>query len=160
MPGVPGSGGPVPKRSTQRRRRNATAKPDSSAGAPAFRPPEADPAWHPIAQAWLTSLSGSGQSVFYEPSDWALAMLIAESISRDLEPQFVGFTEDGEILKESLPLKGASLGAYLKGMTALLVTEGDRRRMRLELEKAPAPGSEQDAAIAHLSEYRERAGKA
>src|SRR5690348_3275984 len=112
--------GPVPKRSTQRRRRNETESTDHAPGAPRrARPPRPDPKWHAIARSWFSSLGRSGQSTFYEPSDWALAALIAESISRDLEEQFVGFTEDGDIIRERLPLKGASLAAYLKAMTAL-----------------------------------------
>lgn len=91
-----------------------------------------------------------------------MAVLVAESISRDLKPQFVGFEEgvddEGHEFKrasvQSLPLKGSALSAYLRAMTALLVTEGDRRRLRLELDKPAEPGSERDAAIANLAEYR------
>lgn len=154
MPGVPGSGGPIPKRSDQRRRRNQPEVPiDSAPAAPRAEPPAADDEWHPMARAWFESLAASGQSVFYEPSDWATAVLVAESMSRDLSEQVVGVTEKGDILKAKIPLKGASLAAYLKAMTVLLVTEGDRRRARLELERQ-RDAEQSDPAVALLDEYR------
>jgi hypothetical protein len=146
MPGVPGAGGPIPKRSNQRHGHRTQAEIgeiDKAPGAEQVDVPSADEKWHSIARQWYESLAGSGQSVFYEPSDWATAYLIAESISRDLKPQFVGISEQtGEPIIEAIPMKGASLAAYLKAMTALLVTEGDRRRARVELERPAVPGGE------------------
>jgi hypothetical protein len=121
--------------------------------------PPADDKWHAVARAWYESLGRSGQKIFYEASDWATAYLLAESMSRDLKPQVVGITEEGEPVKAVIPLKGASLAAYLKGFTTLLVTEGDRRRARVELERAAdgdeAP-AEDDPEVASLDEYRSR----
>ena len=146
MPGVPGRGGPVPKRSDQRHGHRAKADSEAIDRVPADAEvpvPPADDRWHVIARRWYESLAGSAQSYFYEPSDWATAFLIAESISRDLKPQFVGISEaSGEPIFEAIPMKGASLAAYLKAMTALLVTEGDRRRSRVELERTRAPVEE------------------
>lgn len=153
-----GDRGPVPKRSDQRRRRNKTepvAKAPSSGGA---KPPPADAKWHPVAKRWFQSLEKSGQSRFYEESDWATAYLLAESISRELHPQpmVVGRGEHAEIEMVSLPPKGASLAAWLKAMSSLLVTEGDRRRARLELEAAPQADPAEEAAVADLDDYRKR----
>lgn len=148
--------GPPPKRKAQRRRRNKTEGGiDSAPGAAQVAVPKPRAQWHPIAKEWFTALASSGQARWYEPSDWALATLIAESMSRDLKPQMVMVTDTGKVVKESLPLKGASLAAYLKGMTSLLVSEGDRRRLRLELERPGSPPGE-DPKIARLSEYRSR----
>ncbi len=90
-----GNRGPVPKRSDQRRRTNEPVRPIDHVESGSTSPsgPPADETWHPVAFAWYESLAKSGQSTFYEPSDWATAFLIAESMSRDLNPQFVGFTE-------------------------------------------------------------------
>lgn len=155
MPGVPGAGGPVPKRSDQRRRRNKPAVPvDSTSGGPVVDAPKANSKWHPVAKRWYESLAQSGQAVFYEPSDWATAYLIAESLSRDLKPQPIGVDDDGAPVLESIPLKGTSLSAYLKAFTVLLTTEGDRRRLRLELsrgDEGPAEGS----PVALLDEFRD-----
>lgn len=149
--------GPVPKRSDQRRRRNKPVTPIVTApGQPMVVAPPADEGWHLIARDWFESLAKSGQSRFYEPSDWATARLIAESISRDLKPQFVAMSEaTGKPLYEAIPMRGASLAAYLKAMTALLVTEGDRRRVRVELEREPHDDSADRAArVAQLDRYR------
>lgn len=149
--------GPVPKRSEQRRRRNEPEIPiDTAPAAADVTIPAAAEDWHPIATMWFESLGTSGQRVFYEPSDWAVAYLIAESISRDLKPQVVGITpESGEPVFAIIPMKGASLAAYLKAMTALLVTEGDRRRASVELQKpAPVDADEEaaDATVLHLAD--------
>jgi hypothetical protein len=101
--------------------------------------------WHPVALHWYNSLAESGQKIYYQPSDWAVAYMLAESISRDFKPQFVGQNpETGEPIFERIPLKGASLGAYLKGFSSLLATEGDRRRMQMELERESLKGQGKD----------------
>lgn len=144
--------GPVPKRSSQRRRTNS---PDTDKGValPADIP-EADAGWHPVARRWFDSLSVSGQSFWYQASDWATAYLLAESISRELKPQPVGNTEAGDVVWASLPPKGASLAAWLKAMSSLLVTEGDRRRMRIELAKSDS--SEEHADVSWIDDARLR----
>ncbi|GAB3209787.1 hypothetical protein GCM10027294_25580 [Marinactinospora endophytica] len=161
---VAGTRGPVPKRSDQRRRMNKAqddGTPVEITRAPAGSPtpvpaPPANESWHPIARAWYDSLAASGQAVFYEASDWATAALLAESISRDLSPQVVGTTESGEILRDTIPLKGASLSAYLKGMSSLLVTEGDRRRARVELQRGTAVDDDEDAAVVAIDEWQSK----
>lgn len=146
MPGVPGRGGPPPKRSDQRHGHRSKAEAASVDHVPAASDvvvPEADGKWHPVARMWFESLAGSGQAVFYEPSDWATAYLIAESMSRDLKPQPIGVhPETGRPVRASIPMRGASLSAYLRAMTALMVTEGDRRRARVELERPPEAAEE------------------
>lgn len=155
-----GERGPAPKRSEQRRRHTKEAdKPDSVSVHGEIEVPEVDSGWHPVAKRWYESLGVSGQSKFYEPSDWAMAYVLAESMSRDMKPQVVGIVEEtGEPVFAVVPLKGASLSAYLKGMTALLVSEADRRRAQIELQRTPAPDpkDEEAATIARLSEYRKR----
>lgn len=102
---------------------------------------EPDENWHPIALEFWDSLKRSGQALYWEPSDWMVAKLMCESISRDLKPQVVGIMQPsegmpGEVIRERIPLKGASLGAYLKAFGQLMLTEGERRRLALELERA------------------------
>jgi hypothetical protein len=136
-----GTRGPAPKRSDQRH--THPERSDGVTKAPAAAKvtvPKPDDDWHDVAKRVYSSLSKSGQSRYFEPSDWALAWLIAESMSRDLSPQVVGTTERGEILRDTIPLKGASLAAYLKAMASLGMTEADRRRMQIELER-PGDGT-------------------
>jgi hypothetical protein len=158
-----GSRGPVPKRSDQRRRRNEPEVPiDQAPGAPEVMVPDVDETWHPIAQNWYTSLAASGQSSFYEPSDWATAYLIAESMSRDLSPQAVGIIENGpragEVIYDVTPVKGANLNAYLKAFGNLLVTEGDRRRASVELQRPAPEDPDAKRASATVTDIRSRLG--
>jgi hypothetical protein len=154
-----GDRGPVPKRSTARRRTNTPKTKTTKAPAAAkVAIPKVDAKWHPAAKSWYLSLGKSGQHKFYEPSDWALAWLLAESISRDLKPQIVGIVEEtGDPVFAVIPMKGASLAAYLKAMSALLVTEGDRRRASIELERPRLnPPAENRDDVPRLSDYRDR----
>lgn len=154
-----GERGPVPKHSAQRRRANSPT-PDHSPAAAEVEVPEPDPEWHSIASRWYESLAKSGQSVYYEPGDWMTAYLLAESMSRDLSPQFVGFAQTGRDQTEAefavIPLKGASLAAYLKGFAVLLVTEGDRRRVQLELQRGDGGDPDDEAAEATVTDIMSR----
>lgn len=140
--------GPVPKKDAERRRRNKTPEGEGSLSSiPAqvvnvdeilageVKVPQPDENWHPIAIQIYEAQLASGQVLWMEPSDWSMLYLICESISRDLNPQVVGITEDGDVVKDSIPLKGASLSSYLKAFEALLMAEGGRRRLRIELER-------------------------
>lgn len=104
--------------------------------------PPADDGWHKVARLWYDSLGQSGQSQFYTSSDWATAYALAESMSREFKPQpmLIGKGDDARWEMVELPPKGASLAAWLKGMAALMTTEGERRRARLELEKPKSAG--------------------
>lgn len=134
--------GPPPKRDSERRRKNAKTIPTSTVDIAALtaRPveiPDCDASWEGITRQWWNSLARSGQSVFWEPSDWSTAYLLAEAMDRELKPQPVVTRtgEDVSVEMMTLPIKGASLTALLKGFSALMVTEGDRRRLSIELER-------------------------
>jgi hypothetical protein len=153
-----GASGPPPKRSDQRRRANKPVQPVVKApGKPAVQP-ASDPDWHPIARMWFESLGESGQSVFYQSSDWLSAYAIAESMSREFAPQpmVVGSGPAAHVEMVTLPPKAASLAAWLKGMSGLLVLEGDRRRVQLELERTPVVGKQEAASVSSLDSWRTR----
>ncbi|MGW2364962.1 phage terminase small subunit [Streptomyces sp. NPDC001667] len=141
-----GARGPVPKRASARRRRNIPDGPDvvNVPSAPGTVPwPEPEGTWHPIARDWYSSLALSGQSQFYEPSDVATARYVAEAMSRNLDA-------------------GARFSAQLfaavnSAMTELLTTEGARRRVRIELERAPAE-AETPAGVTAIADYRTALG--
>lgn len=119
--------GPVPKRSTERRRRNKESQPDFAPAGGQVTAPALRPGLHPLACAWYESLQRSGQARFYEASDWLTAQIIAEAIAQFAQSP-----------------TASMLNTILSGSANLLVTEGDRRRLRLELvkasEEAPAAG--------------------
>ncbi len=141
-----GTRGPVPKRSTERRRRNDAGEGISRAPAgTVVRVPAASASWHPLARKMYLALKSSGQSAFFEPSDWAAAQLAAEATSRMLEAEKLS----------------AMLLTAVDGMWArLLVTEADRRRLKIELER-PDDGAEQaeyNAKVARMASYRRKTG--
>lgn len=147
MPGVKGRGGPPPKRSDQRRRRNKTAA-EQRAGdvtkAPGERNVEVpEPGqWSEPVRRWYLSLRSSGQSAYYQSSDWASAWLMCDAIDRELHA-------DGAV-------KSATLAAWLKLCAALLVTEGDRRRAALELTRPQQDDDEaKPAPVTDLRAWKE-----
>ncbi len=112
--------GPVPKRTDERRRRNKDPGQSKAQAAGAVRPPATPRGRHPVARRWYASLKDSGQSQFYEPSDWAAAEYVAEVMTKNL-------TEAG--------FSAAGFAAVWSAMDSLLTTEASRRRVRLEIER-------------------------
>jgi len=152
-----GTRGPAPKRADKRLGHVAKAKREAvekAPGATVVKRPAAKADWHPLAKRWFQSLSKSGQSVYYEPADWETAWVLAESMSREFKPQVVGNTIAGEPIWAEVPPRGSALAAWRQMMAALLVTEGDRRRAGLELQRGPAEEAEAD--VSELAEYRRR----
>jgi hypothetical protein len=140
----PGPRGPVPKRSEERRRRNKDVEIDqvSSGTDLPCTPPEPDMFWHPVATRWYESLAESGQAIYYEPSDWMVAFYTAEAMTRNLN---------------SGQFSGHLFAAVQQAMTSLLCTEGDRRRLRLELTRGEVKDTESAGVIA-LRDYKKALG--
>lgn len=140
-----GERGPVPKRDSQRRRRNSESKPESArALTEKVDAPPALTTWAPAAKRWYDSLTESGQAQFFEPSDWQAAQLVAGELSIYLRSK----------------KRSAMMWSHIwTAMTDLLTTEGARRRMKLEIERPPAEeeGDEEAATIARLDDFRDRA---
>jgi hypothetical protein len=136
--------GPIPKRSSQRRRTNSPA-PEKVTGKPAargtFTVPLADGSWHPTAKKWYQSLRYSGQSAFYEASDWMEAYVAAEVLSAMLTAE---------------KLSAMLFASWSSHTARLLVTEGDRRRMRIELEKPGKTDPDRDAGVASMQAWRKK----
>lgn len=152
--------GPVPKRSEERlgnltkaERERVTKVPRQAGAIPR---PEPRPEWHPMARNWYESLGHSGQSDFYEPSDWMTAMWLADQMSQHLQEKPLGVTKDGDVVMGHAPMSGQEIQAFLKGMTSLLATEGDRRRAAIELGRRQSE-EEEDAQILHLVRDEEEA---
>ena len=100
-------------------------------------------AWHPMARDWYRSLSESGQSRYYQPSDWQTARVLAEMLSKALS---------------SGRVTAALMERWQVGATELLTTEGARRRMHLELERTSRVDPKEEAAVARLDDFRRRYG--
>lgn len=133
------SGGPVPSRSDQRRRRNKVEIDRAPAATARKCGPDA-PEWlGGLALDWFESLRTSGQAVFYTDSDWASALIIAKAIERF----------------EERP-SAHMLTAILSGLGSLAATEGERRRLRIELDRSEHQDADEEAAVAELDEWRQR----
>ena len=141
-----GARGPVPKRSSARRRRNKDSEPEHVEPlAVRVKAPAASSSWHPIAKAWYASLSKSGQARFFEPSDWQAARLVAETMTKNLaaaEPSATLFS------------------AIWRAMGDLMTTEAQRRRLRMEIDRqlADQPACPPPAGVTALADYRASLG--
>ncbi|ANU79339.1 minor tail protein [Mycobacterium phage BuzzBuzz] len=128
-----GERGPVRKRSDQRVRRNKDAVPTEKVTAIGTVPiPELgfdDP--HPIVRDLYRSLTESAQRRYYEPSDWQYARTALHFL-------------DG-LLKSPKP-NGQLLTTVNSMLSSLLISEGDRRRVQLEIERKEAEGVVVDVA--------------
>ena len=130
---------PMPKRSDQRIRRNRVEPPTKVTAIGTVLKPDSlgfdDP--HPLTVEYWESLHSSAQSRFFEDSDWAHFKAVLHFLDMQL--------------KSSRP--GAQmLQALFKELGDLLVTEGSRRRLRLEIDRAEAT----DAAVDVAALFRER----
>lgn len=134
--------GPVPKRTDQRRRTNTDGgEVTKGTASGSVTVPAASRNWHPAAKRWYRALQTSGQSQWYEGSDWAEAWVVAEVLSQML-------------LADKL---SAMLFAAWQGASArLLTTEGDRRRVRIELERGDKEDADAEAGVTAMDEWRKR----
>lgn len=137
-----GGRGPVPKRSSERERRN---KPEVEitrieATGPVDQPELGLENPHPIISDLWDSMGGSAQSEYYEPSDW----------------QFARFTLHfaNQLLWNQRPSAQMFQG-ILSALSDLLLSEGSRRRLRMEIER-----NKSQADIVDISEmFKERMGQ-
>lgn len=139
-----GDRGPIGKRSEElmgHRSKEEKASVTKAPGAAEVPVPEPKDYWHPIAADWYRALGESGQSRFYEPSDWAAAQYAAEAMSRNLE--------QGRFSAQMF-------AAVWSAMNDLLTTEGDRRRVRMELQRPSK--NDGPAGVTVLDDYRASLG--
>jgi hypothetical protein len=90
------------------------------------------------------SLRDSGQAVYFEPSDWARARLMCLMLDRLLRS---GSTRGAATLYQALQVD----------MSALMMAESDRRRLRVEIERGPVYTDAEDAHVAQMAAYRKAA---
>lgn len=139
--------GPVPDRSSNlarpRERKGGKFKTDVITKGVAYPVviPDPDPDWHPIAHRMWEALQTSGQSAYYQNSDWAMAY----SLCDDLSYYKNGYKRSGQMLQ-----------VIYTTFASLLVTEGDRRRLRIELEE-PEEGQE-EASVTAINKYQKALG--
>jgi hypothetical protein len=139
-----GLAGPPPKRDAERRRTNERELPTTTVNVAELSSgdvviPLEDENWHPVAKRVWRSFPQSASSVLLEPSDWALLYVGCDDLSRELKPKHVQVGVDGAgdpiFVQREMPMPGAKLNALLKLMGNLLATEGDRRRLAIEVNR-------------------------
>ncbi|QAY03787.1 terminase small subunit [Mycobacterium phage AFIS] len=138
-----GDRGPLPKRSDERVRRNTTEYGEVTTlpvSGPVKSPPLGLTDPHPIVRDLYNSLAESAQAALYQPSDWSYA-------------KFTLHFAD-QLLKSSKP-SSQMLVAVNQMLSSLLVSEGDRRRVRIEVERTKSDGP--DASVTTMGELFERA---
>lgn len=139
-----GSRGPVPKRDDNRAgHRSKSERADKVvATMGAVDAPAPDSTWAPEARDWYLSLARSGQSFYYEPSDWQRHRLTARMIH--------------ELVTSSRP-SAELFKAVQSAMDAALDTEAARRRNRIEVDRErPTTGSDDAATDDAAAKVAER----
>lgn len=141
-----GTRGPAPKPEHARLRKNKYPEVTRVvAGQRTEAPFEADPKWHPVAVEFWEAFQDSPQTQVWEMTDWMKCYTLCEQLSRELEPQFVGWVEtwnsEAQVMEKKpararVPMKGATLTALGAWMTTLGTTRADRLRMQVELHDA------------------------
>ncbi len=130
---------PVPKREDMRRNRNTRPADHAETDEVGVPAPPLGPGFSPLGVDFYESLVKSPQSQFFTHSDWYQARLGARLLS--------DYEAEGKV---------TLIQQFNALSVRLLTTEGDRRRHRLELEKADKePGQGWKVA-----EYRKRLGVA
>lgn len=137
---------------------------------PTKRPP-ASKKWSAPVKRLYVSLGKSGQVAWYQDSDWAYAWFLCDQLDRyqKAEERFErwqaemdAWYEAGEPEGEK-PKGGGRGGSAMKlkeimaGLNNLLITEADRRRVRIELRH---PESESLAEVIAINDARKALGVA
>lgn len=149
-----GATGPVPNRDqdlARDRNRNGRDIPEASHGL--LQPvqiPDMDENWHPIAKMVYESARTSGQNEWYQNSDWAILWSLCEDLSHYKSGSKGVDKLTGELYEKAR--SGQMLQTIMSTMTSLLLTEGERRRVRIELQK-PEP-EKQSAAVLAIADYQ------
>ncbi|WP_232077233.1 hypothetical protein [Mycolicibacterium aichiense] len=87
---------------------------------------------HPLVIEIYESIKKSAAVKYYEPTDWTYAKLALLALNEEL----VGWAVDKNGNRYKKTIGAMKLTAINQMLSALLLTEGDRRRVRLEVERA------------------------
>ncbi|WP_367137921.1 hypothetical protein [Saccharothrix sp. HUAS TT1] len=132
----------MPKRSEERVRRNKDEVQIEKITAigTVLQPPLDFPSPHPITVDLYRSMGESAQARYYEPSDWEFARATLHFLDR--------------LLKSTKP-SGQMLATVNQMLTGLLLTEGERRRVAIEIERETTKNELADVAAL----FRDRAAQ-
>lgn len=154
--------GPAPKRAEDRERKNPTATgepivltPDELSDLPfdvelMVEPPEPGEHWHEGALALYEATLRDPARIWMGPLDWATHWVMCENLHRELSPQYVATLDDPDghlapedrVVEREVPMKGASITAYMKWFAMIGVGEGSRLALRREVNFHVQPKTE------------------
>lgn len=103
---------------------------------------------HPLVIEMYEAMKQSASIKYFEPTDWAFARLTLYTLNQEL----IAAAHNGK------PVGAMKLTAINQMLSALLLTEGDRRRARLEIERAPAESSGKVLDVTDMLRQRLAAG--
>lgn len=133
-----GTRGPIGKRDDERIRRNKPEDPTATISmiGTVEIPELGDMSYlgetHPLIEDLYESIKNSAAVKFYEPTDWQFARLTLYTLNQEL----ISAQHNGK------PVGAMKLTAINQMMSSLLLTEGERRRARVEIERAPGDATE------------------
>lgn len=134
--------GPAPKRDDQRRRQNKRARPTEHLDG-AVPPPDLDlESVHPLAADLYEALKASPEAAFLTPAAWQRARLMVHVLSKQM--------------RRGEGVSAVMYTAIQQDLRALLVDPAELRRLSIEVRKAPTTDPDEDAAVAHLDDFRSR----
>lgn len=125
--------GPIGKRDEERVRRNIPENPTETVTMigtvkiPELGDMSYEGETHPLIAEMYDSIKASAAVKYYEPTDWQFARLTLYTLNQEL----IASRHQGK------PVGAMKLTAINQMLSALLLTEGDRRRVRLEIERQP-----------------------
>ncbi|QTF81430.1 terminase small subunit [Mycobacterium phage TarsusIV] len=128
-----GTRGPIGKRDEERVRRNApdqateTVSMIGTVKIPDLGDMSYDGETHPLISDMYDAIKASAAVKYYEPTDWQFARLTLYTLNQEL----IAARQMGK------PIGAMKLTAINQMLSSLLLTEGDRRRVRLEIERNP-----------------------
>ena len=111
------------------------------------RIPDPNPEWHHVCVMLWEAAKNSGQETFYQETDWVFLY----SLLDDLSAAKAKYHADGSGKPPAILLQ-----TIFSAMSALGFTEGDRRRMRIELTSDAGPS--EDASVTAIDQYRRNLG--
>jgi hypothetical protein len=104
-----------------------------------------------ITKAFWESLKESGQAQFYEPSDWMTALTALHLLDKQLRPY-----EDKDGKMKVGQVSPTMVAAVWQMLTSIAVTEGERRRLRIEVERKTGEAGTEAEVIPISKVYEDR----
>jgi hypothetical protein len=144
--------GPIGKRSDQLIRRNIPEVPvDKITAIGKVSIPELGiEGAHPLVSDLYDSLKESAQNKYYEPSDWQMARLALYALNEELTATY----QSGD----SRPISPMKLQVINQMFSQLMMTEGERRRARLEIDRVSNPSGDEGKVVSISDMFKHRLG--